>query len=93
MYEKTLQISPQYKDAQQALIIQRMVRDLDVPVRLVFAPAACDPAPLIAAGLRRVAGCTLYAFQGHGLQEYHRYMAMRYGFLHGRLRARLPEAA
>jgi hypothetical protein len=40
-----------------------------------------------------VAGCTLYVFHGYGLQEYHRYVATRYGFLHGRLRARIPEAA
>ncbi|MBI5478243.1 MAG: hypothetical protein HY906_05265 [Deltaproteobacteria bacterium] len=61
----------------------------DPPVRLLLAPEEQDPAPLVAAGLRRVAGCTLYALQGVGMQEYHRYMASRYGFLYGRLRARV----
>ena len=81
--------------AVRALVQLALEHDLpgDPPTRFVFAPDGCDPAPLIEAGLRRVAGCTLYAFGGLGMQEYHRYVATRYGFLHGRLRARSAQAA
>lgn len=63
------------------------------PFRFLLLPDGCDERGLLAAGLRRVAGCTLYAMHRFGLQEYHRYVASRYGFLHGRLRARTTEAA
>jgi hypothetical protein len=63
------------------------------PCRFLLAPESVDEAHLRAAGMRRVAGCTLYAMHRYGLQEYHRYVASRYGFLHGRLRARTTEAA
>jgi hypothetical protein len=65
----------------------------DPLVRFLFVPGAPEEAPLLAAGLHRVAGSVLYAFQGLGLQEYQRYVATRYGLLHGRLRARVSEAA
>jgi hypothetical protein len=76
--------------AARALVQVALEHDLPgaPPARFVFAPDECDPAPLLDAGLRRVAGCTLYAFGGLGMREYHRYVATRYGFLHGRLRAR-----
>ena len=63
------------------------------PFRFLLVPESIDEAHLRAAGMRRVAGCTLYAMHRYGLQEYHRYVASRYGFLHGRLRARTTEAA
>lgn len=65
----------------------------DPPFRFMLLPDGCSDAPLLAAGLRRIAGCTLYAMHRFGLQEYHRYVASKYGFLHGRLRARTTEAA
>jgi len=76
--------------AARALVALLLGRSMpaDPPVRLLLAPHPHDPAPLLAAGLRKVAGCTLYAFHGLGMREYHRYMATRYGFLYGRLRAR-----
>lgn len=58
------------------------------PVRFVLTPEPHDSTLFEAVGLHRVAGCTLYAFHGIGLQEYQRYMATRYGFLYGHLRAR-----
>jgi hypothetical protein len=63
------------------------------PCRFLLVPESVDEALLGAAGMKRVAGCTLYAMHRYGLQEYHRYVASRYGFLHGRLRARTTEAA
>jgi len=60
----------------------------DPPYRFLLAPASVDERLLTGAGLRRVAGCTLYAMHRYGLQEYHRFVASKYGFLHGRLRAR-----
>jgi hypothetical protein len=81
--------------AARALVQLALEHDVpgDPPTRFVFVPDGCDPGPLLQAGLRRVAGCTLYAFGGFGMQEYHRYVATRYGFLHGRLRARSTQAA
>jgi hypothetical protein len=63
------------------------------PYRFLLAPESIDARLLASAGLKRVAGCTLYAMHRYGLQEYHRYVASKYGFLHGRLRARTTEAA
>ncbi len=65
----------------------------DPPVRLLFVPEGLDDAPLLAAGLRRTAGCTLYAMHRYGLREYQRYVSSRYGFLHGRLHKRITAAA
>jgi len=60
----------------------------DPPMRFLFVPQPFDDAGLVAGGFRRVAGCTLYAMHRFGLTEYQRYVSTRYGFLHGRLRAR-----
>jgi hypothetical protein len=60
----------------------------DPPVRFLFVPQPFDDRGLIAAGFRRVAGCTLYAMHRFGLSEYQRFVSTKYGFLHGRLRAR-----
>jgi hypothetical protein len=65
----------------------------DPPFRFMLLPEGSSEAALVASGFRRQAGCTLYAMHRFGLQEYHRYVASRYGFLHGRLRARTTEAA
>ncbi len=64
----------------------------DPPYRFLLAPASADEPAIVRAGFRRVAGCTLYAMHRFGLQEYHRYVATRYGFLHGRLRAKTEAA-
>lgn len=64
----------------------------DPPYRFLLAPDGADEHAIVHAGFRRVAGCTLYAMHRFGLQEYHRYVATRYGFLHGRLRARTEAA-
>jgi hypothetical protein len=63
------------------------------PCRFLLAPEGVDERALQNLGLRRVAGCTLYAMHRYGLQEYHRYVASKYGFLHGRLRARTSTEA
>jgi hypothetical protein len=63
------------------------------PFRFMLLPDGCRDTALLATGFRRIAGCTLYAMHRFGLQEYHRYVASKYGFLHGRLRARTTEAA
>lgn len=63
------------------------------PVRLALIPTSVDPARLEAAGLTKVAGCTLYAMHRYALLEYQRFVSSRYGFLHGRFRARPTEAA
>jgi hypothetical protein len=63
------------------------------PMRFLLVPEGIDERPLAATGMRRVAGCTLYAMHRYGLQEYHRYVASKYGFLHGRLRARTSTEA
>ncbi len=63
------------------------------PWRLVLAPAPWDVGHAAAAGLSRLAGCTLYAFHRHGQREYHHYVASRYGLLHARLRTPAGEAA
>src|SRR5262249_37278658 len=62
------------------------------PYRFLLAPEQADERAIVDGGFRRVAGCTLYAMHRFGLQEYHRYVATRYGFLHGRLRARTEAA-
>lgn len=61
----------------------------DPPVRFIFVPQPFDDRALVAAGFRRAAGCTLYAMHRFGLSEYQRFVSTRYGFLHGRLRARV----
>jgi hypothetical protein len=63
------------------------------PMRFLLVPEAVDERLLVGAGMRRIAGCTLYAMHRYGLQEYHRYVASKYGFLHGRLRARTKTEA
>jgi hypothetical protein len=63
------------------------------PHRFLLAPDGVDERALGNLGLRRLAGCTLYAMHRYGLQEYHRYVASKYGFLHGRLRARTSTEA
>ena len=68
----------------------------DPPNRFLFVPEPVDEAPLLAAGFRRVGGCTLFALHRLGVLEYQRYVATRYGLLQARIRgrgARLPEAA
>jgi hypothetical protein len=62
------------------------------PYRFLLAPEHADERAIVQSGFRRVAGCTLYAMHRFGLSEYHRYVATRYGFLHGRLRARTEAA-
>jgi hypothetical protein len=64
----------------------------DPPYRFLLAPEGADEPAILRTGFRRVAGCTLYAMHRFGLKEYHRYVATRYGFLHGRLRARTEAA-
>jgi hypothetical protein len=84
-------------DGRAARALVQVLREGRVPgdpeMRFLFVPGRQDQKPLLAAGLHRVAGAVLYAFQGLGMHEYHRYMATRYGLLHGRLRARLAAAA
>jgi hypothetical protein len=63
------------------------------PVRFVLAPESTDPTALERAGLKRVSGCTLYAMHRYSLLEYRRFITSRYGFVHGRFRARPHEAA
>jgi len=56
--------------------------------RFVFAPAAADPTPLVAAGFEAIGACALFAFHRLSLEAYHRFVSNRYGVLQGRRRSR-----